>query len=335
MPPEVYRAMISRLDPLLRSVPPARAALVAALGALGLWAYWPTLAAMSHKWFHDSQYTHGYLVPVFAVVLLWLRRAHMPGAAGAFSWWGVALLLVGGLIRLAGAYVFFDWLDAVSILPCVLGLFVLLGGRPVLRWCWPSVAFLIFMIPLPFRVETALSHPLQSLATKVSTYALQTVGLPALAEGNVIILSHGRIGVVEACSGLAMLLSFFALATAMAIVIKRPLLDRVVILLSAAPIAVAANVLRIVVTGAAHELISPQVANAFFHDWAGYLMPLPALGMMWLELWLLSRILVPAAAPAAVPPVGLPGVAPPPPLNGKARKQPRHAVPLPPPPRGR
>jgi exosortase len=83
-----------------------------------------------------------------------------------------------------------------------------------------------------------VARPLQHLATVCSTYIMQTIGLPALAEGNVIVLGNGRIEVEQACSGLSMLMIFFALATAMAILVRRPILDRFVILASAAPIAI-------------------------------------------------------------------------------------------------
>src|SRR5437879_2211960 len=122
--------MLAKLGPLFRSVPLARAATLAALGALGLWVYWPTLAAMSHKWGHDPQYSHGYLVPAFAAVLLWMRRSRLPAAPATLSWWGVALVLGAAVLRLAGAYTYFDWLEAVSLLPCLAGLCVLLGGWP-------------------------------------------------------------------------------------------------------------------------------------------------------------------------------------------------------------
>jgi exosortase len=254
---------------------------------------------MSHKWNHDPQYSHGYLVPGFAALLLWLRRSHLAPTGEAPGWLGVSLLLAGVLLRLAGTYLYIDWLDAVSLVPCLAGLIVLLGGRSALRWTWPALAFLLFMFPLPYRAETALAHPLQRLATRTSTYALQTLGLPALAEGNTILLTHGRIGVVEACNGLSMMLIFFALATAVALLGKRPVLDRVVIVLSAVPIAILSNVARITATGAAYELLSPAAARVIFHDWAGWLMMPFALALLGLELWVLGRLLVEPAQPTA------------------------------------
>jgi exosortase len=247
---------------------------------------------MGEKWSTDPQYSHGFLVPMFAAVLLWMRGGKLQGKALRPARWGLLLVLGGLAVHLAGAYVYFDWLDMISLLPVLAGLCLCYGGGPVLRWAAPSIAFLVFMLPLPFRVEVSLSHPLQRLATLGSTYVLQTLGFGAVSEGNIIIMDDARIGVVEACNGLGMLVTFFALATAVALVLKRPLLDRVLVVLSAVPIALAANVIRITVTGILHAKVGGEVADLVFHDLAGWLMMPLALGMVWLELCFLSRLLV-------------------------------------------
>ena len=119
---------------------------------------------------------------------------------------------------------------------------------------------------------------------------LQTFGLPAQAEGNVINLEDVKIGVVEACNGLGMLMMFFAYATAVAMVIRRPLLDRVIIVLSAAPIAMIANILRIATTGLLHAFSTRAIADHVYHDLAGYLMMPMALAMFGAELFVLSKL---------------------------------------------
>jgi exosortase len=298
--------------------------LLCGLAALSAWAYWPTWEVMAHKWVHDPQYSHGYLVPLFALVLLWLRRDQAKSLAAQTNWWGVPLVLLGVAARIAGAYLYFDWLDAFSLLPCLAGLAVLLGGWPALRWAWPSIAFLVFMIPLPFRVETALAHPLQRVATIASTYVMQTIGLPAVDEGNTIILKEGRIGIVEACSGLSMMLIFFALSTAVAIVARRPWPDRIIVVLSAVPIAVASNVARITTTGLAQEWFGKEVAHKIFHDWAGWLMMPFAVALLGVELWVLSRLLVviPERKPMSPFAAGQPAPAAPPSKGGRKRKKP-------------
>jgi exosortase len=276
-------------------------ALLALLGVSLLWAYWPTLGRMAHTWSTDPRYSHGYLVPLFAGYLLWLRRDQLATIPAQPSWSGLALVAAGGALHLAGAFVYVDWLDAVSLLPCLAGFCVLLAGWSTLRWAGAAIGFLAFMVPLPYRLEIALSLPLQRLATVVSTYALQTLGLPALAEGNIILLNEAEIGVVEACNGLGMLLIFFAIATGLTLVIRRPWLDRSLIVLSAVPVALIANVARITVTGVMHEMVGSRAANLVFHDLAGWLMMPLALGLLWGELWLLARLLVTPATESRLP----------------------------------
>src|SRR5262245_19866454 len=124
-----------------------------------LWAYWTTLAEMTFRWNHDPQYSHGYLVPAFALALLWFRRDRLPELPLRPSFWGVALVVAGIAMRLGGTYFFFAWFDAASLLLCLAGLCLAVGGMPAWRWAWPSVAFLAFMIPLPHRLAVAMTDP--------------------------------------------------------------------------------------------------------------------------------------------------------------------------------
>src|SRR5437867_3354514 len=166
--------------------------LVAATVAV-VWAYWATLVDMSGRWAADPQYSHGWLVPIFAAVLLWFRRELLPEQGPKPTWWGLPLLAGGIALRFIGSWLYFEWFDAISLIPCLAGACLMLGGKQVGRWAWPSIAFLAFMIPLPFRLANALSDPLQHMATLTSTFALQTLGMPALAEGNTIQLDDVQI----------------------------------------------------------------------------------------------------------------------------------------------
>jgi exosortase len=303
-------------SPRLRNCTPLLLALAVPLGCM-LWAFWSTFTDLAQTWNTNPQYSHGFLVPVFAAVLLYLRRTRLDPAALQPSWWGVLLLAAGLGLRLFGAFYYYLALDSFSIVPCVAGLVLLVGGRAAWRWAWPAILFLSFMIPLPYRVATALSGPLQSLATVSSTFVMQVFGLPALAEGNVILLNDHRIGIVEACSGLRMLVVFFALSTAVVLVIRRHWIDKVLILASAVPIALISNIFRVTITGAMYEAGYSEMANSFFHDFAGWLMMPLALGLLWIELKVLGGLFIdlparvprdptraarkPAARPAAAP----------------------------------
>jgi exosortase len=257
-----------------------------------VWAHWTGLTLMAEHWAHDAQYSHGYLVPAFAVGLLWSRRKILWETVPSPAGWGALVLSAGIGLHLAGAYYYYTWLDALSLLPSLAGIVLMLGGRPAWRWAWPAIGFLIFMIPLPYRLEVSLAGPLQRIAVVSSTFLLQTIGLPAVAEGNVILLSEARIGIVEACSGLRMLVVFFALSSAVALVIRRPMWEKLLVVVSAVPLALVVNVLRITVTGFLHEEVSSEAANAVFHDFAGWLMMPAALGLLWLELTYLKHLLL-------------------------------------------
>ncbi|MBN9523785.1 exosortase/archaeosortase family protein [bacterium] len=274
-----------------------RAAVAASGLALG-WVFWPTLQAVADRWADDPRYSHGYLVPLFSAYLLWARRGRLAGSPDHRHWLGFPLLAAGLAARGAGVTFHVEWAAAAALLPCLAGLALLWGGRRGLAWAGPAIAFLVFMVPLPYRVEVALAHPLQRVATAASTYALQTLGVLAVAEGNTIRLGGGiRLGVVEACSGLSMLVVFFALATAAAVVVRRPVYERLLLVASAVPIALAANVARITVTGVLHKTAGSEIADRVFHDLAGWLMMPLALVLMWAELAVLGRLIVDTSAP--------------------------------------
>src|SRR5262249_27057448 len=137
------------------------------------------------------------------------------------AWWGVPFLLAGAVCRLLEARFYLPWFGPFSLMPTLAGVVLLAGGWPMFRWAWPGILLLGFMLPLPYNLEVSLAQPLQQMATAAATYALQTIGYPAVAEGNVIHINEQDIGVLEACNGLGMLVAFFALSTAMTIVLDR------------------------------------------------------------------------------------------------------------------
>lgn len=247
---------------------------------------------MQERWAFDPTYSHGYLVPLAALVLLWARRDRMPAAPPTTNWWGIVLVGVGAVMQLVGAYYFVGWLGGAAIIAYIGGVTACLGGWPALKWAAPAIIFLFFMIPLPHRIDVLMHQPLQKISTQASGVALQMVGLPAITEGNVIILDDVELGVVDACSGLKMFIIFFCLSTAIALLARRHLLERIFIVLSAAPIAIVCNVARITATGVAYQWVGEESANLIYHDLAGWLMMPMALLLLWGELRLMSVLFI-------------------------------------------
>jgi exosortase len=269
--------------------------LALALGALIIvWSYWPTLLGLGRRWADDSRYAHGFLVPIFALVLLRIRKWEEEPEEGLSPWWGVGLVALGCGFRIAGAAIYNDWLDGVSLVPLLAGMAVIWGGRPSLRWAWPSIAFLAFMIPLPYRVESACSAQLRPAASRASAYILRTCGLPALVDGNQVELigSGNRLEVGEECSGLSMLFSLLAVATGVALVSTRRLMDKLILIASAVPIAWVVNVARITATGLVREYLDGRVSFHTIHDIAGWCAIPLAMGLLWAEVMILSWLLI-------------------------------------------
>ncbi|TWT89725.1 Transmembrane exosortase [Pseudobythopirellula maris] len=263
--------------------------IVAAVLAIG-WAYFPALSEMLAAWGRDPDYSHGYLVAPIAAFFLWARRDKLDASLLAPNWWGLAVLLIALLMRAMSGWYFLGPVDAWTLLVTLSGAVLLLFGWHCLKWCLPSLAFLFFMFPLPYSMETWLSVPLQQLATRLSTETLQLLGQPAIAEGNVIWIEDYPLFVAEACSGLRILVGVFALAFAYVLFSRWSWWQKIIVLAAAVPVALAANCVRIVVTGLLYRAFSSDVAHQFGHDTAGVLMIPLAAGMFWLLLVYLEKL---------------------------------------------
>src|SRR5262249_47988565 len=148
------------------------------------------------KWYEEPQYSHGFLVPLFALYVAYSRREAFPATPGRGTLLGYAALPVAFAVRYAGHLADSPWLDGFSLLLCVAALVLVFGGVGVFRRAWPGIVFLVFMLPLPYRLEVMLGYRLQGVATACSTFMLQTLGQPAVAEGHTILLNEFKLGIV-------------------------------------------------------------------------------------------------------------------------------------------
>jgi exosortase len=259
------------------------------LGAI-LWSYWPTLQEMVHKWESQPDYSHGFLVLPIAIFFLWTRRAGLPLKDLSPSWWGALLMLAATASRFAAGLYYLIPLDGWTLPLTVAGAVWLLFGRSILWWSLPSIVFLWFMVPIPYSAERWLSVPLQAVASKLSAATLVSLGQPAIAEGNVILLGENRLLVEEACSGMRIFVGIFALAFVFILFSRWSWWLKAMALVIALPVAIVTNVLRIVATGLLYQWVSSEFGQKFSHDIAGFIMiPLAAV-MFWLALMYLDKL---------------------------------------------
>ena len=276
------------------SVPPRLAVGVATFALLI--AYLPNLRLLMTIWQDDPSYNHGYLVIPIALFILWQQLSSpepkMAPAVVLSPWWGWVFLSIVLIVRAVAYERGSEWLENATIIPAIVALTWSYGSWPLLRRVWPAILFLIFMLPLPTRVNNGVALPLQSFAATSSHYLLQLTGMWVIQEGNAINLAtaHGveRLDVALTCSGLRMLMTMAATVTATVILLPLPNWKRLVLVLSIVPIALVSNMARIVATGWSYYLFVGDTARHLAHDWAGYMMMPLALALVGLELGLLS-----------------------------------------------
>jgi exosortase len=260
--------------------------------------YWNMLEYTAYHWQNsDGLYSHGYIIPVFSAVLFWVRRKPLTQVPIMERWIGVGIIFASLLLRLYGSYYDMNPLDRLSFVGALIGVCQLVGGFEMLKWAGPPVGFLVFMYPLPAKLELTVLLWLQKVAATASTWTLQLLGVPALQQGSNIVIDKVPLHVADACSGLRMGTIFGAMSVALAMIINRPWWDRVVILVMAIPVALATNIIRIVITSLLYAWF-PDNKNIqhLSHDWAGLAMMPIALGFLWVELTLLNMLSVPEEA---------------------------------------
>lgn len=275
--------------------------LIASFTGLLIYSYWPGLMNAASSW-DDAQYSHGWLVPLFgAAMLFWWRQPIAQPVPTLERMAGLGLLVASFGLRLLMARYRIVTIDMYSFVPALAGVFLMIGGWNLFRWAWAPVAFLIFMYPLPDEATRYLLGPLQTLATIVSTFALQTLGMDAFRDGNRIIVGEMQLGVVDACSGLRMLTIFIALSVAIVMLGKREWWENAVIMASSIPIALLVNSVRITVTGLLYQVASSETAEMVFHDLAGWIMMPMALALLFVEQKMLASLFLDEQEVSRVP----------------------------------
>jgi len=232
-------------------------------------AYLPVLYDLIQDWSTDDNYSHGFLVPLVAAYFLWRRREEWKKVVFSYSpigWLMVIFALGLFIVGTAGAEYFTARCSLVFLL---FGLAWTFGGKGVLKLAWFPIAYLLFMIPVPYVIYYSATFPMQLLASKVAGKALTIIGVPHLQQGNIIRLPEYSLEVAEACSGLRSLVSLLALGAAYARFTQPNIGWQIVLFLLTVPIALAANVVRVWATAVGAYAISPKVAEDFLHEFSG------------------------------------------------------------------
>jgi len=241
----------------------------AAVIALAVIVYSEILHRMVLHWKIVPDYSHGFLVAPLAVYFAWERKRDLARAPIEGSWWGLLPLTLGATALAIGRLGVELTAMRTGFVLTLIGLVLLLFGRPVFRVLAFPLGFLFLMVPLPQSLVNVVAFPLQLVAAGVAVDALHVLGIPALVEGNIIHLADARLFVEEACSGLRSLMALLTLGVVFAYFFKRSQVDRLILVASTIPIAILVNAVRVALTGILTHAYGEQAATGFIHDFQG------------------------------------------------------------------
>jgi exosortase len=253
----------ARIDGASRWAP-----LAVALAAI-LAVYAPVLAGMAIEWATFPSLSHGFAVPLISAYLIWRRREVFSGEPLGSANVGLVVLVVALGVFLAGSLSGEAFFSRVSFPLALLGIALFLTGSRVTGHAWPAIAYLLFMIPLPYLMVKAVMYQSRLFEAGVTAQALRWLRVPILQEGVMLHLPRVTLEVADDCSGVRAVAALAALGTAYAQIQPRATWMRVTLTLVAAPLGVVSNILRLVLTALGVYYVGPITLTSVFHRFGG------------------------------------------------------------------
>jgi len=249
--------------------------------------YRNVIPAMVADWSYDPNYSHGVLVPFISAYFVWQCWPELKTVPVRPSLTGLIVIIAGVALLILGFAGTEYYSMRVSLVVVTAGTILFWYGWQVFRLLALPLAFLLFMVPLPYIVYDAIAFPLKLLVAKFSVISLKGMGIVVLREGNIIRFPQTVLEVADACSGLRSLMSLLALSVAYAFMTQKSAIKRTIIILAAVPIAIATNMFRVIVTGVLAQHYGAAAAQGFFHEFAG----LAVFALAMLLLFMLGMLL--------------------------------------------
>jgi exosortase len=228
-----------------------------------------SISKLIQDWSVNDNYSHGFLIPVIAGYMIWQKKDVLSKIEPEQSNMGLLMLLLGMVVFIAGNLGAELFITRTAIVIIIAAICLYLFGPRVTIIIGVPLAYLMFMIPLPAIIWNKIAFPLQLFAADLASGLVQFLGIPLLREGNILHLPNTTLEVVDACSGLRSLTSLIALSAAFAYIAKISTISKWLLFLSAIPIAVMINILRLTFTALLARYVGPTAAQGFLHELSG------------------------------------------------------------------
>lgn len=233
-------------------------------------AYWSGLSEAVSRWSNQEEYSHGFLIPLVSLYILWEKRQVIAAYIGPPMWSGVAVVAVALVIFVVGEISALFILIQYSFVMVLIGLSMIFVGKAT-RYTFIPILLLLFAIPLPYVIEVVLTAKLQLVSSWLGVQVIRLFQIPVFLEGNIIDLGVYQLQVVEACSGLRYLFPLMSLGFIAAYFYQAAFWKRAVVFLATIPITVLMNSFRIGVIGVMVDNWGISMAEGFLHDFEGWI----------------------------------------------------------------
>ena len=261
--------------------------LLVSLGLLGF-VFETGIAEMVKDW-ELEEYSHGYMIPLVALYMLWQKQQQLPALTTNGAWFGAIAILLGLVAFFMGQMATVYEVVQYGFLACLFGVFLSFFGWRPMSLVWVAFAYLLFMVPLPKFVFKALSAQLQLISSELGVAVIRLFHISVFQEGNIIDLGSYQLQVAEACSGLRYLFPLMSFGFLIAYLFKAPFWQKALLFLSTIPITVLMNSFRIGVIGVTVEYWGIEMAEGFLHQFEGWVVFIGCLAVLLSEMWILHR----------------------------------------------
>jgi len=241
--------------------------------------YWPVFRGLVADWYYDQNFSHGFLIAPISIYLFYTASKKFKENVPARGY-GLLIIVMAIILLILGTAGSEYFTTRFSFVIYLLGIAVFALGVNNAKIAWFPFFFLLFMIPIPNIIYTSMTMPLQLFASKATVFFLNIISIPSDLAGNIIYLPGYSLEVAEACSGLRSLFSLFALSFLVGYLFLRGFWQILILALAAVPIAIAANVLRVLLIAILAYLYSPAVAEGFLHQFSGLFVFVIAMAMV-------------------------------------------------------
>ena len=251
--------------------------------------YSSTILSLIRSWWQDCNYSHGFLVPLISLYLIWQRRDKLQHLESSPNYWGALFILFGGAMLILGEFGSVVFLEHFSLIWVIVGLTITLLGYVWFKALILPLAYLIFMVPLPPSVLNIVASPLQLLAASFSNLFLGIFNVPVVVDNNFIFLPNITLFVAPGCAGIRYIIPVLVIAVALAYLMLERWLYRTILVGGAIVMAVLTNLFRVATTGFLAYFVSVKLAGGSFHSLYGWSLSIVDFVFLWAIALLLFR----------------------------------------------